>query len=107
MTTSATTTNARRVAGTVQALVGLRIAQGEEFDYWRDVMAATFRDRAEFDVDYGRGTVIRVTIAAPGEFKLWRGSAPDVPPTRRDSLYLELAQPATQATFTTTWAAVP
>jgi hypothetical protein len=79
----------------------------EAFDYWRDVMAATFRDRAEFDVDYGRGTVIRVTIAAPGEFKLWRGSAPDVPPTRRDSLYLELAQPATQATFTTTWAAVP
>ena len=73
-----------------------------EFGYWRDVRVASFRDRAEFDVDYGAGVVMRVTVAVPGEFKLWHGSSPDVPPKRRGSLYLELANPAQKATFTTT-----
>jgi hypothetical protein len=77
-----------------------------EFGYWRDVRVASFRDRAEIDVDYGAGVVLRVTVATPGEFKLWHGSSPDVPPKRRGSFYLELAQPAGQATFTTTFAPV-
>jgi hypothetical protein len=76
----------------------------EPFKYWRDVRVANFRDRAEFDVDYGKGVVLHVTVAAPGEFKLWHGSTPDVPPKRRESFYLELAAPAKSATFTTTFA---
>jgi hypothetical protein len=48
--------------------------------------------------------VLHVTVAAPGEFKLWHGSTPDVPPKRRESFYLELAAPAKSATFTTTFA---
>jgi hypothetical protein len=75
----------------------------EAFRYWRDVRAATYRDRAEFDVAYG-ATTMHVTVAAPGEFRLWHASSPDVPPKRRDSFYLELTAPATNATFTTTFA---
>jgi hypothetical protein len=76
----------------------------EPFTYWRDVRSATFRDRAEFDVDYGKGLVLHVTLATPGEFTLWHGSTPDVPPHRRESFYLELIAPANNATFTTTFA---
>jgi hypothetical protein len=84
------------------------LAQGRPaaFGYWRDVRAAEFRDRAEFEVEYARGVVMRVTVAVPGAFRLWVGSAPDVPPTRRESVYLELAQPAERAVFTTTIAPV-
>jgi len=72
------------------------------FSYWRTVSVATFSDRAEFDVRYGK-MLMHVTLTAPGDFKLWHGSSPDVPPTRRDSFYLELAAPASRATFTTTF----
>jgi hypothetical protein len=47
---------------------------------------------------------MHVTVAAPGEFKLWHGLSPDIPPRRRESLYLELVKPAERATFTTTLA---
>lgn len=72
------------------------------FGYWRNVTVATYRDRAEFDVDY-HGTVMHVSLTAPGEFRLWHASTPDVAPKRRESFYLELAAPATTATFVTTW----
>lgn len=75
-----------------------------EFGYWRETAVRAYRDRAEFDVDYGQGVVMRVALAVPGEFKVWHGSAPDAPPRRRDAFYLELAQPARRATFTTTFA---
>jgi hypothetical protein len=73
-----------------------------EFSHWRDVRVATVRERVEFDVQYGGGLVMRVSVATAGGFRVWQGSAPDVPPARRDSLYLELVAPARQATFTTT-----
>jgi hypothetical protein len=76
----------------------------DSFTHWRNVHSASFRDRAEFDVDYGNEVVLRVTLSTPGEFRLWHGSSPDVPPKRRESFYLELAQPATTATFTTSFA---
>ena len=76
----------------------------KSFSYWREVQSASYRDRAEFDVDYGNNVVMHVTLIAPGEFKLWHGSSPDVPPKRRESFYLELANAATSATFTTTFA---
>ncbi len=70
------------------------------FGYWRNVERATFQNRVEFDVDCS-GSVLRVTLEGPGEFTLWHGSAPDIPPRRRDSFLLELNAPATSATFTT------
>ncbi len=73
-----------------------------EFGYWQDVRRAAFPSgRATFDVAYG-GTVLRVAIVAPGPFTLWHGSAPDTPPHRRGSFYLELDTPATAAEFVTT-----
>jgi oligo-alginate lyase len=75
----------------------------EPFAQWRGVRGATFQDRADFDVAYGK-VVLHVTLTAPGEFTLWHGDTPDFPPQRRESLYLELAQPAASATFTTVFA---
>lgn len=79
----------------------------DSFTHWRGVRVASFRERAEFDVDYGKGVVMHVTVTAPGEFKLWHGSSPDVPPKRRESFYLELVAPASSATFTTTFSPRP
>ena len=78
----------------------------EPFEQWHDVRGATFHDYAEFDVDYGKGVVLHVTLSAAGEFKLWHGSTPDAPPKRRESFYLELTAPANNATFTTTFSPV-
>jgi hypothetical protein len=77
-------------------------AQGrpEPFTYWQDAKSAVYHDRAEFDVNYG-GLVVHVTLATPGEFKVWHASTPDSPPRRRESFYLETS--GTRATFTTTY----
>jgi hypothetical protein len=74
------------------------------FGYWRDVTAAKYTDQATFDVDYGPLT-LRVTLAVPGEFTIWHGSTPDVPPGRREGFYLETH--GTEAVFTTTFEPVP
>jgi len=73
------------------------------FASWRTVRGAIFHDRAEFDVDYGK-VIMHVTIATPGEFQLWHGDTPDIPPLRRESFYVECDAPS--ATFTTTFAPV-
>lgn len=92
-----------RLPATFAADAAFATGRPEPFRYWRDVRVASFHDRAEFDVVYGK-TVMHVTLAVPGDFRLWQGSAPDVPPRRRDSFYVELAAPAKSATFTTTFA---
>ncbi|MDB6114951.1 MAG: heparinase, partial [Lacunisphaera sp.] len=74
----------------------------EPFGYWRGVTGAICRDRVEFDVDYGK-VVLHVTIATPGEFRVWHGDTPDSPPRRRESLYVEVAG-TKAAVFTTTFA---
>lgn len=76
----------------------------EPFRYWRDVRSSSYRDRAEFTVDYGTQS-IRVTVATPGDFKLWHANTPDVPPRRRESFYIETV--GTSATFTTTFEPIP
>ena len=68
--------------------------------YWTDVSTASYRDQAVFEVDYGT-EVIKLTVATPGEFRLWHGSTPDSPPNRREGLYIEVAD--TSATFTTSF----
>jgi hypothetical protein len=70
------------------------------FGYWMDVNSATYVDRANFDVDYG-SEVMRLTLAVPGQFRIWHGSTPDTPPKRREGFYLETIGRA--ATFTTTF----
>jgi hypothetical protein len=73
------------------------------FGYWREVTSTTYKDQASFDVDYGPLT-IRVTFSLPGEFTVWHGSTPDVPPKRREAFYLETQ--GTEATFTTSFSPV-
>jgi len=72
------------------------------FSYWHDVTSTTYKDQASFDVAYGSLT-LRVTFSVPGEFTIWHGSTPDVPPKRREAFYLETH--GTEATFTTTFLA--
>ncbi len=76
----------------------------ESFGYWRDARVSSFHDRAEFDVVY-ESVILRVTIATPGDFKLWHANTPDVPPQRRESFYIETT--GQRATFTTTFAPAP
>ena len=85
----------------------LAVGRPDSFGFWREVRSARFRDRAELDVEYGNNLVLRVRLSAPGEFTLWHGSSPDVPPKRRESFYLELAQSGNKATFTTEFVPVP
>lgn len=72
----------------------------EPFRAWREVRSAVFRDSAEFDVTFGE-CKLRVHLTAPGEFVLYHAISPDRPPATRESFYLELSAPATQAAFTT------
>ncbi|MDR1011161.1 MAG: heparinase II/III family protein [Opitutaceae bacterium] len=75
------------------------------FSYWRDVRAASCRDRAAVDVQFASGLVMRVEFAVPGggAFTLYQGSSPDLPPpARRAGFYLELDEPRPEAKFVTT-----
>jgi hypothetical protein len=85
---------------TFQADPDLAKDRPEPFRYWQNASRAAYRDRAELKVSYGK-LVLHVTILCPGEFTLWRASSPDIPPHRRDSLYVETS--GTAATFTTTF----
>lgn len=91
-----------RLPAAFQSDTAFATGRPDSFAHWHGVQRARFRDTAALEVDYGRGVVLRVRITAPGEFQLWHGSSPDVPPHRRESFYLELAAPATAAQFTTT-----
>ncbi|MBI5382917.1 MAG: heparinase II/III family protein [Opitutae bacterium] len=95
-----------RLPGSFAADDTLTTNRPKAFGYWQNVRSAIFRDQAEFDVVYNKVT-LRVTLVAPGEFRLWHGSSPDIPPHRRESFYLELTSPAESATFTTTFAPAP
>lgn len=68
------------------------------FGYWTDVRRAAFRDRVTLQAAYDNLT-FNLTLATPGEFRLWHGSTPDAPPARRAGFYLEST--GTNAVFTT------
>jgi hypothetical protein len=70
------------------------------FGYWTNVSTDTFKNQAQFDVDYGSKT-IRIEFALPGKCRIWHGSTPDRPPHRREGFYLEAI--GESATFTTTF----
>jgi len=73
----------------------------KSFHYWTNVQAATFRDKAEVQVEFPGGRMVNVTFSTPGEFTLYQGSSPDIPPKHRAGFYLEKS--GTTATFITTF----
>jgi hypothetical protein len=92
-----------RLPGSFRAAGEWAAGWPEEFGHWTDVTVREFTGEVRFEVDLGGGVRVPVTIAAPGRFRVWQGSSPDVPPRRRESLYLELVEPAAAATFVTTF----
>lgn len=74
------------------------------FGYWREVITAGFTDTASFIVTCGE-TQLRVTIDVAGPFRAWHASTLDVPPKRREGLYLETQ--GARATFITTVEPLP
>lgn len=76
----------------------------EVFKRWRGTRAADFMDHAALEVEYPGGTRMMARIALPGKFRIYHGNTPDVPPKRRETVYIE--QQGTQATITTTFATV-
>lgn len=71
----------------------------EPFTYWSSVQKAQFRDKAEFDISFGK-TIFRLTLTIPGPFTIWQASAPDIPPDRSDAFYIEVN--SASVTFSTT-----
>ncbi len=76
----------------------------EVFKRWRDARAADFSERATLEVEYPGGVRMMVRIALPGKFRIYHGNTPDVPPKRRETVYIE--QQGAEAEITTTFAAV-
>lgn len=68
------------------------------FGYWRQPQTASYRDQATFEVQCGDRR-FQVTLETPGPFTLTHASTPDVPPRRREGLYLETT--GTKAVFKT------
>ena len=69
------------------------------FNSWENLHSAAFEreTRLNFKIN---GRIFRLTLRASAPFRLWWGRTPDVPPARRDSLYLETRGSA--VTFETT-----
>ncbi|MBI4977754.1 MAG: heparinase II/III family protein [Spirochaetes bacterium] len=61
----------------------------KSFSYWKDVRSAGFKDRTEFEVTFKSNRNIAVAIIVPGPFTVYQGSAPDRPPQRKNSIYIE------------------
>lgn len=76
------------------------------FKYWETVRAAKFNDKAEFDVTFADGLVLRVTFETKGPFTLYQGAAPERLPSRRAGFYLEKDDKGTLATFKLTFTPV-
>ena len=69
------------------------------FGYWTGATTKELSDSARFVVECGR-TRLHVTVRVPGRFRVWHASTPDVPPGRREGLYVETQ--GARATFVTT-----
>lgn len=66
--------------------------------FWETAASAAFEKQAVLGARIG-GMHFRVTLRASAPFRLWRALTPDVPPQKRESLYLELM--GTSARFET------
>ncbi len=74
------------------------------FRHWTECRTAAFTNTAVLEATFGTRR-LELTLSAPGRFTLTHASTPDVPPHRRESLYLETT--GTAAEFTTTFAPAP
>lgn len=70
------------------------------YAYWKNVRACTFENEAQFVCAYPGGLKLRVQIKSPGRFVLCVADAPDRPPARRATIYLEKIDGAKTADFT-------
>lgn len=68
------------------------------FRFWENVRSAIFSQKAELDVMFSDGLVVRLEISCPGKFTLYQGSTPDSPPLRRTGFFAESLMPATPGT---------
>lgn len=68
--------------------------------YWESTRRIALRDRAVLRTDFD-GRKVRVIIETEGRFTLTLGRSPDMPPDKRDSIYVEKS--GSQATFRTTF----
>lgn len=78
----------------------LPLPVGEGFQFWTDVRSYTGRDAIELRANCsGQRASLRLEI--PGEFTLFKGTAPAIPPTSRDAIYLRVKGPSAifKATF--------
>ena len=57
--------------------------------YWWQPRVADGRDRARLRLDFG-GQPMDLDLALPGSFRVWHAWVPDVPPRRREALYVEV-----------------
>jgi hypothetical protein len=71
------------------------------FPHWKETKSWTASDRAQIPVTMAGGRMVLLVFETAGTFKVMHGSAPDVPPARRDALYFEVS--GTSAEFRTTW----
>lgn len=67
--------------------------------YWENARRFEFKRRAALEARFA-GRTVRVTVATAGPFALILAQSPDMPPDKRDSLYVETD--AAHATFRTT-----
>jgi oligo-alginate lyase len=70
----------------------------EPFRYWEKPKRAKYRDSVVLEALCGQ-TRFKITVLCDGEFSIWHASSPDVPPTKRQSVYIETV--GRSATFTT------
>lgn len=71
----------------------MRLPSGEGFLFWTDVQAFSLRDQANLTLSCGTKTVnLRVDLS--GDFTLFKGSAPEVPPKKRDAIYIRRTTPS-------------
>lgn len=75
-------------------------ARPASFRHWTACRTAAATNSITLLVEAGSRTV-KVTLATAGLFQITHASSPDVPPRRRESLYLEVT--GTAAEFTTTF----
>lgn len=68
----------------------VHLPSGEGFQFWTDVQAFTLRDEGRITARCGARTV-KLKIEVLGEFTLFKARAPEMPPKKRDALYLRKA----------------
>jgi len=60
------------------------------FQFWTDVQSFAAHDRVNLAMKCGAKTV-NLLIELPGEFTLFKGSAPEMTPKKRDAIYVRSA----------------